>query len=360
MRLRCGSIIGFKSVDSGRSKFQAAERDWIHFDEEPPEDIYQEATIRVGTRPLRIFGTVTLLPPQGQVGGVSWMFPRMIQPWIEGKLPYVGLFKASIYDNPHIPEGELRRLESRYPVGSIERRIRLDGEWLPGLAGARAYPAFDRLVHVKAVDPPDPRRPVCWMMDFNVEPMVSAIGYRGADGVFYIWRELVLEQGDLFSMVQMFHEILPSHGAEIWIYGDATSKSRSRQTGQSDYQLVMNMMRGYGCPLRLRVPETNPAVPDRINAMQRAFRDEQGVVRVRVDPSCEEVIQDFEQVLRDPRGGIKKSQNNKEAYYRRTHGSDAVGYWVAYEEPVRSSPIGQRKTVRIPLPAYSLQRLGVR
>lgn len=359
LRLKNGSIIGFKSVDSGRTKFQSAERDWVHFDEEPPEDIYQETTIRVGTRALRIFGTVTLLPPQGQVGGVSWMFPKIIQPWQDGKLPDVALFKASIYDNPYIPVAEIRRLEARYPPGSVERRIRLEGEWLPGLAGARAYPAFNRLVNVRAQEAPNPHRPVCWMMDFNVEPMVSLVGYRGPDRIFRIWRELILEQGDLYSMVQLFHEILPTHGAELWIYGDATSRSRSRQTGQSDYQLIMNMMRSYGVPIRLKVPESNPAVPDRINAVQRACRDEDGVIRVEVDPGCVELIADLEQVLRDPNGGIKKSRNAKDAYYRRTHTSDAFGYWVAYEEPVRSSRIGETRRVSIPMPSYSLQKLGV-
>ena len=48
LKLKIGSLIGFKSADSGASKFQGAEKDWIHFDEEPPKPVYEESVIRVG------------------------------------------------------------------------------------------------------------------------------------------------------------------------------------------------------------------------------------------------------------------------------------------------------------------------
>lgn len=355
LKLKNGSIIGFKSADSGRKKYQGAEKNWIHFDEEHPEDIYVEATLRIGADPLRIFGTITLLPPEGQVGGVSWMFPKIIEPWLRKELNDIELFKASIYDNPYIPREEIARLEAKYPPGSIERRIRLDGEWLPGLMGARAYSGFNRMINVREQMPPDPRRPACWFMDFNVEPMMSGIGYRSSDGVFHVWRELVLDQGDIFSMVQLFYEMLPRHGAEIWVYGDATSKGRSRQTGQSDYALIAQGMRQYGAPMRMKVPESNPAVPDRINAVNRICRDEQGAVRLEIDPACIELIADLEQVLRDGRGGLKKDYNTKSTYARRTHISDALGYWIAYEEPVRNRPISGVSKIKVPMPTYKLQ-----
>ncbi len=38
------STIGFKNCAQGREKFQGTSQDFIWFDEEPPEDIYQECT----------------------------------------------------------------------------------------------------------------------------------------------------------------------------------------------------------------------------------------------------------------------------------------------------------------------------
>ena len=41
------SVIGFKSCDQGREKFQGTSLDFVWFDEEPPEDIYVECRMRV-------------------------------------------------------------------------------------------------------------------------------------------------------------------------------------------------------------------------------------------------------------------------------------------------------------------------
>lgn len=335
LKLKNGSIIGFKSAESGRRKYQGADKDWFHMDEEHPWEIYEESVIRVGNKPLIFFCTATILPPEGQQVTTSWVFPKVIQPWRDGLLPDTGLYGASIYDNPGIPREEIRRLEAIYPENSPSRRIRLEGEWLPGIGGARAYPAFDRQLHVSR----EPmtimqRRPLIWMWDFNVEPMVSLVGQ--VNGFVYEFhKELILEEGSISEMCELFYMHFPSHGAEIWLYGDSTGEGRSNQTGQSNYWTILNEMKQYGSPIRMRVPPENPRVPDRINAVNRVLRDEEGVVRVQVAPQCQELIADLEGVLRDQRGGILKIRNKRDPYFRRTHTSDAAGYWLAYEEPVR-------------------------
>jgi hypothetical protein len=94
-------------------------------------------------------------------------------------------------------------------------------------------------------------------------------------------------------------------------------------------------MKQYGVPVELRVPEENPKIPDRVNAVNRILRDEDGRVRVQLDPSCREMATDFESVLRDQKQGILKVRNPKDPYFNRTHLSDGAGYMLAYEEPVR-------------------------
>lgn len=347
LKLKNGSIIGFKSADSGRTKYQGAEKDWIHFDEEHSEDIYEESVIRVGPRPLVIFHTVTLLPPEGVVGGVSWSFPKVIEPFKQGILKNIGVFGASIYDNPHIPRGEIERLEAIYPEGSTARRIRLMGEWLPGIGGARAYPGFIRSLHVGEQPEINPRLPLCWIWDFNVEPLVSLIGQKDKR-TFRVFRELILDEGSIPEMCEMFRQVHPIHRAEIYVYGDARGRDRSVKDRQSDYTTILNEMRGYGA-LRLRVPEANPPVAMRINAVNHTCKDEVGEINLGIDPSCVELISDMEQVLRDPKGGIKKTYNRKDPYFRRTHMSDALGYWISYDEPIRlGQHIPPRTIIRSP------------
>jgi len=335
LKLRNGSIIGFKSAESGRSKYQGAEKDWFHMDEEHPWEIYEESVIRVGSAPLVFFCTCTLLPPEGLKITASWVFEKIIQAVQDGLAPHIGLFGASIYDNPAIPRDEIARLEAIYPINSPSRRIRLEGEWLPGIGGARAYPAYDRRLHNNPSMPPmSNRRPLCWIWDFNVEPMVSLIGQ--VDGLMYrIYHELIMDEGNIPDMCQLFYDRIADHAAEIWLYGDATGERRTGQTGKSDYWTILNEMKQFGCPIRLRIPPENPKVPDRLNAVNRIMKDEEGRVRFQMDPVCRELAADLEGVLRDQRGGVLKVRNKRDPYFKRTHTSDALGYWIAFEEPVR-------------------------
>lgn len=355
LKLKNGSLIGFKSCDSDVKKFQGTGKDWVHYDEEPPKPIYDESVIRVEAgRVLRIFGTCTILPPDGEIGGVSWIYDSFIKPYNQGVLKDCKLFGASIYDNPHIGRSEIALLESIYPANSIARRIRLEGEWLPGIGGALAYPAFNRGLHVKPQDAVISRRPLCWIWDFNVEPFITHVGQMEGE-VFRVIQQLYLESGSIPEMCDYFKELYPGHHGEVYIYGDETGTHRSNQSGKSDYTLIMNEMRRYGSPIRLKLPRVNPSVPDRVNAMNRALRNEEGELLVQIDPSCIELIDDFEQVLRDPRGGLKKSHNRKDPYYKRTHASDGIGYWVAYEAPVKRLNIGERIVRAIPQVGYAFR-----
>lgn len=335
--LKNGSIIGFKSADSGRGKFQGVEKDWIHFDEEPPKEVYEECTVRIGTRKLLIFGTCTLLPPEGQVGGVTWLFDEMAKPYLNHSLrKNVHVVQMSMYDNPHLPREAIDEYCSRYKPDSVEFRIRVLGELLPGLSGARAYTGFDYGTHVRDQSPYyNPNAPLCWYIDFNVNPYISGVGQR--DGPkFRCFKELLLEEGNHDAMCDLFYEFYGQHSGEIWLYGDASGQRRSlgKSDSHSDYMVIVNNMRRHGKYIKLKLPSFNPNVPDRVNAVNVSFRNASGISNIEIDPSCTELISDLEQVLRDPRGGIKKSHNSRDPYYRRTHASDGFGYWVAYEAPV--------------------------
>ena len=352
LKLKNGSIIGFKSGDSGAKKFQGAGKDYIHFDEEPNYEIFEEATIRVEAgRRLAVFMTCTLLPPIGQAGGVTWSYDKFVKPWRKGENPHVKIFTSSIYDNPFIEKAELAYLEAMFPPGSRARRIRLNGELLPGLGGARAYAAFENELHVREQTVLHAHRPLCWMWDFNVEPMVTLVGQR--DNLLFRFKgELSLEEGNIPDMCQLFYHRYGYFKGDIWIYGDATGQGRTSQYSQTDYTVIANELRRFGINFKLKVPLVNPIVTDRINAMNRAFKNELGLIGVEVDPSCTELIDDFEQVLLDPKGGIKKSHNRKETYYHRTHASDAAGYWITYEAPVKPLSIRQKLFRSIPGARY--------
>lgn len=337
LKAKNGNTVAFKSADSGAVKIAGRALDYIMYDEEPPKAVYEETTIRIGGgSKLSLFGACTLLPPEGTVGGVSWVYEEKVKPWKVGMTPMVDICTSSIYENPFLLPSEIERLERLYPPGSIQRKIRLEGELMPGMAGQRAYTSFDSRIHVKEIPfELEHRRPIVWFMDFNVEPLCSGIGQR-IGPLFRVYKEIILGEGSIDDMVDEFREAIRGQEREIWIYGDASGNHRSEQTKRTDYQLILNGLKGLNVPVKMRVQDKNPFVTDRVNAVNNALKDiRDGSIHIEISNTCTELIADFEGVLRDQKGAIKKTSNRRDPYFRRTHISDAIGYWITFEEPVQ-------------------------
>ena len=152
--------------------------------------------------------------------------------------------------------------------------------------------------------------------------------------LFYCFPVTILVEGNIQEMCEEFKRVHPYHRSEVWIYGDASGSNRTAQTKMSSYQMILNNMVDYPAPCKLKILEKNPSVVDRINSMNVACKGPGGISNLEIDPSCSELIQDMEEVLSDGKQGIKKTTNKKDPYFRRTHMSDALGYWVFYEAPI--------------------------
>ncbi len=364
LRLRNGSIIGFKSADQGQESFYGTGKDAVCFDEPPPENIYNECAIRIEAgRKLWIRGAATLLPEEGQtVDNIDWLFERKFDPWMRGEnRDKLEVYTASIYDNPHLGRDEVTRLESIYPEGSIERRIRLNGELVRVAGGTRAYPPFQRNVHVNpALDRHihlDWRLPLLLCVDWNVEPMGATVWQyqmeRGI-GMYRGMAEITIEtDASPTELAQVFRRLFPAHGAEVWMYGDATGKNRG-QTGRSNYTLFADAMRGSNLSVRYLIPEANPNIQDRLNSVNHVLRDSQGRVRLEVPKSFTETIADFEKVVRTKDGKIFKTTNKKSPMFRRTSWTDGIGYMLAYREPALrlGGPIHRERRIRMKQVSY--------
>jgi len=364
-RLKNGSIVGFKSADAGRDVFQSAARDLVAFDEICEWEVYKEATFRVpgGNRRLLIRLAATLLPPLGMAGGVSWFYPEKIKPWWAAgnkentganSHPHLDIFTMGIRDNPYINIEEIERLESIFPPGSLERRIRLDGELLPSIGGTIAYVAFNRQIHVDPNVIPenrDNRFPLALCVDFNVSPCIWVVGQL-IDSTWYFFDEIVMDNCNIGMMTEEFRRRYPTHGNRVHIYGDQTGAVRNPQTGASHYYLIQEGMKGYPVPVEVKLPTVNPPVVDRLNAVNRKLSGSDGRVGIIFGPRCEQSIADCEEVLRDPRGGIKKTHHPENPYAQRTHAMDAVGYAVCYTDPVPRFTSVERFMRHVPQPGY--------
>lgn len=326
-----GWVITLKSCEQGADKFAGAACDFIDFDEPPTWPVYKECAIRIGAnRQCEIRMAATMLPPVGQAGGVcSWLWSEKIEPWLKGKNRQdVDIVQVALDDNPYIPEEQKALARRLYAPGSLDRRIRVDGELLPGLIGDRAYQAFERRIHVNKMIGPhsvDPMKPMYLGVDFNVDPLCGVILQKHNT----IWRaldEIALRPGTVPELGEQVCKRYPAHRNDLVIVGDAMGRNRTAQTGKTDYDLLAAALQDT-FRVRLDVPIKNPPVRDRVNVVNYLLGGGHNEVLFEISDHCPELIADLEQVLWKPDGSdLKKSRDKSDPYYQRTHTSDGTSY----------------------------------
>jgi hypothetical protein len=160
------------------------------------------------------------------------------------------------------------------------------------IARGRAFANFDPVIHVKRTVY-DPSLRVCWSLDFNIDPMCSGvIQHNGAE--VRVIDEISLPDTDTNSACDAFLERAGGRGWDlknITIYGDATGWARDSTSGKSDWAIVLRRL--HNLSPRFKVPRSNPAVKDTINAVRAMLRSADGGPRISIDPRCARLIQDL-------------------------------------------------------------------
>ena len=148
------SVIGFKSCDQGREKFQGTSLDFVWFDEEPPEDIYLECRMRVIDRRGDIFGTMTPLK------GLTFVYNEIFLNRHNDSEVWYEFMEWS--DNPYLDEQEIAGIEACLDEKTLQSRRY--GKFASG--EGLVYPEFDERVHV--IEPfPLPKE---WQDNISIDP----------------------------------------------------------------------------------------------------------------------------------------------------------------------------------------------
>ncbi len=130
------SVIGFKSCDQGRERFQGSSLDFVWFDEEPPRDIYEECLMRVLDRRGDIFGTMTPLK------GLTFVYEEIYLN--RSGNPEVWYEFMEWADNPYLSKKEIALLSATMDAATLESRRFGRFAAREGLV----YAEFDERVHV--------------------------------------------------------------------------------------------------------------------------------------------------------------------------------------------------------------------
>ena len=130
------SVIGFKSCDQGREKFQGSSLDFVWFDEEPPKDIYDECRMRVIDKKGDIFGTMTPLK------GLTFIYDEIYLN--SSSSPDVWCEFMEWADNPFLDVEEITAISSTLSNDELESRRY--GRFKSGTG--LVYSEFDENYHV--------------------------------------------------------------------------------------------------------------------------------------------------------------------------------------------------------------------
>ncbi|SRR6266498_506676 len=220
-----GSFVEFMSYDQDVDKFAGTSRHFIHFDEEPPQDIFIECRARlVDTK-----GSwwMTLTPVQGMI----WMFDEI---YTRGNDPSsnISVIEVDTFENPYLDDVEINEFLKDIP--EEDRDARLHGKFVR--RGGVIYKQFKRQIHV--IDPLDKipdnwevynsmdhgfNNPTAWLWH-AVDPDGNVITFAE-----HYEREMIIE--DHAKQVKMINGSI-GHEIQLSICDPACSQ-RNAQTGTS-------------------------------------------------------------------------------------------------------------------------------
>ena len=223
------------------------------------------------------------------------------------------LIQAKTEDNYHLPQDYIDTLKSQYPAQLIEAYL---GGQFVNLTSGSVYYAYNR----DRCDSQEVIRPgetLFCGQDFNVGRMATSIYVKRGD-VFHA----VAELSDLFDTPDVISVITDkwySQGHHIVMYPDASGANR-KTSNASTSDIALLEQAGF----EVRVNSTNPAVKDRVLAMNKAL--ESGKLRVN-HRACPSIARGLEQQAYDKHGTPDKTSGVD-------HQNDDSGYPIAYEMPV--------------------------
>lgn len=182
--------------------------------------------------------------------------------------------------------------------------------------------------------------PIVVGCDFNLTPMSWVLG-QFDKSKWYFFDEIFLPDSNTQEASRVLVEKLVSLKARgllraqpnVIICGDATGKAGQRAAaGQSDYDILLGMLKANGITYDNATPNANPIVKDRVNTINAKLKPLSGSPTLFFSPkNCPNLKKDWERVVWKAPGVLDKSKDPL-----LTHISDAAGYAVHALDPIKS------------------------
>ena len=290
----------------------------------------------------------------GTPEGLNWLADVFTTERAEGSI--YRIYRMSTRQNTellkHQPDYVRQVLEN---ATEAEARAYIGGEMV-NLVGALAYPQFARDVHWRTDVPELPTLPLRISFDFNVDPMASVAVQIVPDPTLGKVAHVISAIVDAASWTPEVCKLWIERygraacrarglGDDGWpggcvVYGDATGGARSTVSLRSNYDFIKELLLPefpQGFALHPSIKHGNPPQDDRLNAVNRAFRDAAGAVRCWIRKTLPAETTPTRELVRSLEMTVKAPGSNviwKGGRDTTSHAGDALGYVLAAEMPV--------------------------
>lgn len=335
-----GSFVELMSYDQDLDKFAGTSRDFVHYDEEPPNDIYTECQARLIDRKGRSWITMT------PVEGMTWIYDVIYQPGIVGD-PRVDVIEVDMAENPYLDEEEIEDY-----LGSLDedtRQARGHGKFVQ--IGGLVYKQFRPNIHViepvdikKFLDP----RKYKWYMSLDH-------GYNNPTAV--LWHAVDINNNVItFDEHYMAEKTIDFHSEEIKRHEkehgrtpdirvcDPALKQRQATTGtsiQTEYAI-----RGIGM-----IDGDNDMNTGIAKVNQYLEVDSKGHTHWHITRNCVNLIREIQR-LRWKTWATKKQQNQNNPYdqihKKDDHACDSARYFFSFVPELRPNKPLPAKKLAVP------------
>jgi phage terminase large subunit-like protein len=285
------STIVLKTYEQGRATWQGTEVDFIWVDEEPPEDVYGEALIRLMTTKGSIITTYTPLQ------GVTPLVLSMLDNSQETEAKYPKWVEICTWDDvPHLTAEEKEKTLLNTPPQLRDARSR----GVPTVGTGLVYPVDPKFITVDDFQIPKHFKKL-YALDVGWNNTAAIWGAWDADNdIIYIYSEH--KQGQAEPVVHA--KAIKARGE--WIRGviDPAARGRSQIDGEKLFDIYgMPESRG-GCGLKL-VPANNAVEAGIFIVWERLTTG-----RLKIFKSCTGVLRELSLYHRDDNGKIVKSNDH--------------------------------------------------
>lgn len=323
LKLTNGSFVELMSQDQKLEKFAGTSRHFIHFDEEPPKDIFGECKMRL----LDTAGSwwITMTP----VEGMTWVYDDVFIPGLASN-NNISVIIIDTEENPYISKAEIETALTG--LDQNERKARKEGKFVQ--IGGLAFKNFDPVKHI--IDPMIPphnwtqyasldhglNNPTCWLWH-AVSPNGAVVTY---DEVYD--NERLVD--DYAREVHERNKLEGRRAPEIYV-GDPAIAQRNGQTGDS----IQTAYAINGVPIVLG----NNDVKIGVEKMNRYLKSG----RWLITGNCTNLIKELQRVRWKIYETARKRQDNnlrEELHKKDDHAPDSARYFFGLMPDLYIPPQG--------------------